>query len=150
MKKKIADEWVKALRSGKYRQGKKALKFKSKRGVTRHCCLGVLCELYQKEHKRKLKVEPRSPDPDDDLPKYSKAYKFEDSWETLPEKVMMWAGMDSDEGFLPSDHYDYGYEGSQTLAELNDNGCPFREIADTIAKDWEEISTTQPLKGLGL
>ncbi len=37
--------WVTALRSGGYVQGHGALVYN---GV--HCCLGVLCELYVKEH----------------------------------------------------------------------------------------------------
>jgi len=139
MKKKIAEKWIKALRSGKYRQGKKVLKQRSKRGVVRHCCLGVLCELYQKEHDRKMEIKQTSPAPGDEVPKDCKLYRFHDSTATLPKRVMRWAGMQSDEGFVPFDNYDYGYEGSKTLAELNDNGCPFKEIADIIAKDWDAI-----------
>lgn len=40
MKKEIADKWVTALRSGKYKQGR----FTLKKGDT-YCCLGVLCEI---------------------------------------------------------------------------------------------------------
>lgn len=41
---KAAKMWVKALRSGKYKQGKGMLK--SKDGE--YCCLGVACDLYRK------------------------------------------------------------------------------------------------------
>jgi hypothetical protein len=37
----IKTKWVAALRSGKYKQGKKTLKSHD----DRYCCLGVLCEL---------------------------------------------------------------------------------------------------------
>jgi len=36
----VAQKWVKALRSGKYKQGRNRLRKKD-----RFCCLGVLCEL---------------------------------------------------------------------------------------------------------
>lgn len=41
MKASVAKRWVKALRSGKYKQGRGQLR--SRDG--RYCCLGVLCEL---------------------------------------------------------------------------------------------------------
>lgn len=41
MKKSVAINWINALRSGKYRQGKGFLCRKGK-----YCCLGVLNELY--------------------------------------------------------------------------------------------------------
>ena len=43
MKKEIADKWVEALRSGKYKQGKSALKKDDS-----FCCLGVLCDIIGK------------------------------------------------------------------------------------------------------
>lgn len=42
MKKSIADKWVRALRSGKYKQGVWMLK-----SLDRFCCLGVLCEIQK-------------------------------------------------------------------------------------------------------
>lgn len=41
MKKSIAMKWVKALRSGKYKQGRKVLK----NSEGKYCCLGVMCEV---------------------------------------------------------------------------------------------------------
>lgn len=38
-------KWISALRSGKFKQGKTKLKYKDEKGVTRHCCLGVACEI---------------------------------------------------------------------------------------------------------
>lgn len=46
MNKKIKEDWVKALRSGKYKQGKGELHNKEDNTF---CCLGVLCDLYIKE-----------------------------------------------------------------------------------------------------
>ena len=42
MDKKLKAKWVKALRSGKFEQGQKALRI----GNT-YCCLGVLCEVAE-------------------------------------------------------------------------------------------------------
>jgi hypothetical protein len=42
-------EWVAALRSGEYRQGKNSLRCKSiENGQYEYCCLGVLCDLAVK------------------------------------------------------------------------------------------------------
>lgn len=41
MNAKMKAKWLKALRSGKYQQGDKALRTKDQR----HCCLGVLCDI---------------------------------------------------------------------------------------------------------
>lgn len=51
MNKKIKARWVKALRSGKYEQGRSSLKIIEADGSKSYCCLGVLCELYCKSNK---------------------------------------------------------------------------------------------------
>lgn len=46
----ILREWVKALRSGGFKQGRKALRRRSDGPLPpfyHHCCLGVLCELHK-------------------------------------------------------------------------------------------------------
>lgn len=45
MNKEIKKRWVEALRSGKYIQGQNYLLSNDT-----YCCLGVLCDLYVKEH----------------------------------------------------------------------------------------------------
>lgn len=45
MNKEIKARWVEALRSGKYKQGKKCLRSES----DTYCCLGVLCDIKQKD-----------------------------------------------------------------------------------------------------
>jgi hypothetical protein len=127
MKKKIAEKWVKALRSGKYKQGRHALKYKTKAGVTRHCCLGVLCELYQKEHKRKLKTEAERGT--EEL-RDCKVMKFGDCNGTLPEKVMIWSGIGIDDGGLPD---------GRTLAQMNDHGDDFEDIAYVIESEYDGL-----------
>lgn len=41
MKRELAERWAAALRSGKYKQGKNALRT----GKDTYCCLGVLCDI---------------------------------------------------------------------------------------------------------
>ena len=48
---------------------------------------------------------------------------------TLPPTVMRWAGMSSDEG---------GYDNG-CLASMNDDGASFKEIADIIKVEYEEL-----------
>ena len=47
MNAEVKQQWVEALRSGKYQQGTAALR-KHKDGQDQYCCLGVLCDLYTK------------------------------------------------------------------------------------------------------
>lgn len=44
--KKVRDQWVEALESGKYKQGHQQLKEDD--GETGYCCLGVLCDISEK------------------------------------------------------------------------------------------------------
>lgn len=45
MKEDIKAQWIAALRSSEYTQGRGTLKASLSTGELRHCCLGVLCEL---------------------------------------------------------------------------------------------------------
>lgn len=40
-------KWVKALRSGNYKQGSHTLKERHSDGVIKYCCLGVACEVAE-------------------------------------------------------------------------------------------------------
>lgn len=130
MKKNIAEKWVKALRSKRYKQGRGALKYKTGKSI-RHCCLGVLCELYQKEHKRKL---PTVIDKDLfnlDIPKRSKVTTFDSEYGDLPEKARRWAGMKSEDGYIKST--------GECLTAINDDGSNFNKIAEIIEKNMKEL-----------
>ena len=68
------------------------------------CCLGVACDLYAKEHgKPKFRNQGL-------LPKYTKE----------------WLGLQTSDGFHDVGSY------SVSLAEMNDEGSSFAEIADRI------------------
>lgn len=43
--------WVKALRSGRYRQATDTLRYVDSSKNMRYCCLGVACNLYTPKHK---------------------------------------------------------------------------------------------------
>ncbi len=113
MKEEVKNEWVKALRSGEYKQAKHTLK----RNDAGHCCLGVLCDI-------------------------SKVGKWEDgtssyyyvtkdgnaAYTSPPPLVYEWAGIIKTMG--SNDH----------LMNMNDTqGKSFLEIADYIDKNWENI-----------
>lgn len=154
MKKLVAEKWVKALRSKKYKQGRNALKMKNNStGMTRHCCLGVLCELYQQERRAQQAKPLRtatapSHEVDADLPKGRTVYAFADSLKAneepccafeLPKAVASWAGMQSSRGggsfmsgAVSGDIVLFNGESYFDLASLNDAGCSFAEIADII------------------
>lgn len=121
--------WVAALRSGDFPQTKGAL---SRPGTTTYdrpgfCCLGVLCELAADDGIiRRVSFSPEmngyvAPRPNSD----------EEYTETsiLPPIVVKWAGLDTSFG-LEWDTDD-GH-GSESLANLNDNGADFDRIADII------------------
>jgi hypothetical protein len=133
MKQNIMKKWVKALRSGKYKQGTGTLKQFNSKGQAQHCCLGVLCELYNttmKKNKKKILPE-KVYDNDSD---FSHGYcRFGGKKEDLPKEVKDWAGMNDNLGrFYLSDHYEY-------LADLNDCGRKFKTIADIIEKEWKNL-----------
>lgn len=79
MKEDVKAEWVEALRSGDYPQTTGMLRNTDK-GVVGYCCLGVLCDLYQKSN------PPLS----------------WDEWSNgVPvDKVYEWAGVDPGKGFF--------------------------------------------------
>jgi hypothetical protein len=130
MKKDVAKKWVKTLRSGKYKQGKSWLKQYNKKGQEQHCCLGVLCELYnqsmKKNHKKSL--ETRSVDGFE-----SNFVYFGNQSQGLPKVVRQWAGVQTCLGDFNTDNDFF------CLADLNDIGRKFNTIANIIEKNVENI-----------
>jgi hypothetical protein len=143
MKKEIAQKWVKALRSGKYKQGQKALKYHNK-GVTRHCCLGVLCELYQQDKKQKQQKPLKTTEvtPQDaclflELSPRGRAVQFANDSTELPPSVARWAGLHTHDGAFIEPVK--GFRRIRSLAGLNDDGATFKKIADVIEQKCEEL-----------
>ena len=109
MNEAIKKQWIKALRSGKYEQGKGCLRRHNVSGPDTYCCLGVLCDV--------LGMKWREP---------------EDGWSEYR------VGRDDSIGFLPNsalkrsgvlDHE------QDALSSLNDTGSSFARIARHIEKN---------------
>lgn len=91
MKATIKRRWLKALRSGKYKQGKEVLYDETDDS---YCCIGVLCRITER------------------IPKDACSWGMH-GWETLE-------GMSHEQGIK--------------LAEMNDKGRSFKQIANYIEK----------------
>lgn len=135
--------WVKALRSGKFKQGTGTLKQYNSKGVAQHCCLGVLCELYNDSMKKSKKktLPEKIYDNDSD---FSHGYsRFGGKKEDLPKEVKDWAGMKSNLGKFTTEETWFGdYKVGnveECLADLNDIGKKFKTIADIIEKNYEQL-----------
>jgi len=122
MDKDIKTQWVGALRSGEYTQGIGHLKSKGGREPS-HCCLGVLCELYDKAM-------------GDDAWEYGArlsggdvlyAHKGEKNYPS--GEVMDWARLWD---VVPDGGDNTVSIGHDNLASLNDGGKSFEEIANII------------------
>lgn len=119
MNKEIKTQWLAALRSGEYQQGKGSLRGKN----NEFCCLGVLCDIAVKNG---VIPEPR-------LVKGSTVYQYGgigELFETLhlPKTVQEWAELPNSNPRVESKTLFRG----GTLAYLNDQGATFEQIADLI------------------
>jgi hypothetical protein len=131
MNKRVMKKWIKALRSGKYKQGKGYLKQFNSKNEPRHCCLGVLCELYdqqmKKNHKKTLFTEHMI---DSETVEFISFNKHDGG---LPKEVREWANMINPCGeFINKNRVEY-------LSDLNDDGKKFSTIADIIEKNVENL-----------
>ena len=126
MNKAYKEKWVKALRSGKYKQTKGQLVRECGDDKT-YCCLGVLCDLVrnddqlggtglQMECNDALTIHPNG-ESGGVIPFVTRKYlEIREGNPTL--------------GFVGRADTKYNY--IQTLANLNDNGMSFDQIADII------------------
>jgi len=102
--KKVKTKWLKALRSGEYKQTTSALR--DDRG---YCCMGVLCDVHAKEFNRKWNKD--------------EGYSYFQSCVVLPSEVIKWAEL----------NYSDPMVGDRSLSYYNDTeGNNFDEIADII------------------
>lgn len=112
-RKELIEKWLKALESGKYKQGDTYLIQKGRK-ENKYCCLGVLCEVYGSDMGRLMKNETSC----------------------LPNTVANKVGM----GLLGDFTNPVYYRGHkyQTLAMMNDFGISFKTIAKIIRENLEE------------
>jgi len=130
----IMREWVRNLRSGEYEQGRGALNVDGN-----FCCLGVLCQMAADQGviaQPTLTRELVSTLPYVQYGTHTVA-RYEHGATTMPpQKVYEWAGIHS----LPEDFKDiesdlYG----RRLADMNDSGKTFAQIADIIEEHWIDL-----------
>jgi hypothetical protein len=127
MNQEIAKEWIKALRSGEYEQGRKVL-CRLNNGPSEFCCLGVLCEVARRSG---LEIGIKEIKNNEG---YVLAYDLE--WSFLPESVQNFVGMQSKTGMVTLE----AYGGLTSLAGLNDSKkLSFEEIANVIEHNWEGL-----------
>lgn len=123
---KNAKKWVKALRSGKYKQTKYQLCELASKGKPKgFCCLGVACELAIKDG---VKLTIGVDENDRSIRTYS------DRASSLPNVVADWLGLNDDLG-----GFDLRIEEQDCLAELNDKGLSFKQIAKVIESEPEGL-----------
>ena len=149
MRKDVAKKWIKALKSGKYKQGTGFLKHYNSKGEAKHCCLGVLCELYndamKKNHKKTLVMKNKFDDGDynNASGNYYGYATFNGKDQNLPETVRKWAGIKTNIGAFPDitiEQEDHGkIEILTSLADINDNGTKFKTIAKIIEKNIDTL-----------
>jgi hypothetical protein len=108
----VIKKWVEVLRSGKYRQGREALVARKPGKHVSYCCLGVLCNLAVEEGI----IEKH----------WRGGYGSNNDIHYLPQKVQNWAGLQTIAGGFGK------HPITDSLANLNDEGSSFKEIADVI------------------
>lgn len=108
----VKQKWVAALRSGEYKQGQKRLRNEEGFGDVTYCCLGVLVDLYCKEHNTTF------------------GQVCEYGREVLPDRVVEWAGID------PGLYQNNPEVDGRVLAEWNDiQMAGFDHIAELIERN---------------
>lgn len=110
-RKDFIEEWLKALESGEYQQTTGVLKAELQNGQHAYCCLGVACEVANKTKARKVNVSV-------------------DNDQVLPSNMTSLLGISENGSFVVSIVFE-GREFS-CLAEMNDYGVDFKEIAQII------------------
>lgn len=128
MDKQIAVQWVAALRSGDYKQGRRQLR----NGANEFCCLGVLCNLHAQAH-------PTIAAAQKELSLYMGFHG------ELAPAVLKWSGISTPYGrfdtanklTIPDDIRDIVYNGS--LSAANDIGIEFRDIATFIELNYKYL-----------
>lgn len=104
--KAVIKMWIKALRSGAYKKIVGTL-----RSGDQFCATGVLCDLHAKEYEIEWKMRSLM---------RSDLYMLHSS--SPPDEVLRWAGI--------------SYQQSVSIADWNDKGMSFKEIATHIESNF--------------
>jgi len=139
MNREIKQRWLTALRGGEYKQAKRALHTLQKSDNTeRFCVLGVLCDLYVKDHENfatwRLAGTP---------PVTSRRVQFDISdvddeiGETnLTSEIIIWADLQGHADATNDLWLHDTHDEAQTLSALNDKGASFKTLAKLIEKEY--------------
>ena len=122
MNPEIKQKWINALRSGEYEQSSKGFLHTANEFNETYCCLGVLCDLYAKEHNKEWTNN------------YGRSnLYFEGEGHYPPQSVVEWAGLpDKNPSIEFSGEIDDCEFEDPELSELNDEGISFNTIAGLI------------------
>lgn len=136
MKPEIAQKWVEALRSGNYTQTTKTL-----RDDKGYCCLGVLCDLASQEGIGTWQAPDSPPTSASRIYRYVAGYaKYESNSSLIPPRVAKWAEMSEKNTGKNGSKGSFLSDGNWTsLANLNDRGSSFEDIAKVIEKEVETL-----------
>lgn len=110
MKKMIAETWVSALRSGRYKQGTHCLREGDEFDVA-----GVLCDVYVRIRGEAAWVR------DSD----AAVFKIFSESVVIPDEILGWSGASASSLI--------------TLQRMNDEGANFIEIARVIENNWQDL-----------
>lgn len=124
----VREAWAAALESGEYEQGMGKLCRVDDEGNRTYCCLGVLTEMYRLAGGAVLWKSSES----QGILASSVINGYEEEENYLVGRVQRWAGLFSHIGWYQKDG---DMRGSDTLANRNDNGATFEEIAEIIRSE---------------
>lgn len=142
MNARVKQLWLGALRSGKYKQARKALRAgpsildsTGEENNESFCCLGVLCDLAVQDG---VLPVPRKDGTGtwiyggDFWDEGEDRYDDDGSWAALPRRVQDWAGISGSDPVIWAERDTYR---NNSLAEINDAGASFDLIADLIEEE---------------
>lgn len=126
MNSQVKEKWIAALRSGEYQQG--TCRLRSNRGF---CCLGVLTDLYAKEHNENWNyVDAFS----EQNTKEKGSWYFDQENQFLPLRVIDWAELENENPEVKIVDEFGNVIQCDVLSYMNDMGKSFSIIADAIEK----------------
>ena len=133
MNQEIKTKWINALRSGDYEQGQGALKNTD----GQYCCLGVLCDLYDKHRMEEFGAESCWAVDTVMLNEYISVLGHPTEVGVPSNVVVDWAGLPHNNPDslvdLEDEVWEEKYQYELPIAELNDDhGLTFNELADLI------------------
>lgn len=145
LRKSVRRRWVEALRSGEYPQATGVLAEVDGDRVVGYCCLGVLCELAKDEVPfDTVAVRTHAVNVGDGRSIYVEARTYNGAATMPPREVAEWAGSEQpryEEWRVRRPETENGLVGAAHpwLANENDSGLSFEQIADLIENDLDAV-----------